>query len=40
MSGDNIEEITEQQIYDYVSEVIAKAVFKYLENIVDTIKNP
>jgi hypothetical protein len=38
MSGDNPEKITEQDIYDYVCDVMAKAVFIYLDDIVDVIK--
>ena len=38
MSGDNPEKITEQDIYDYVCDVMAKAVFIYLDDVVDVIK--
>ncbi len=38
MSGDNPDQITEQHIHDHVCDVMAKAVFIYLDDIVDVIK--
>jgi len=38
MSGDNPDQITEQHIYDHVCDVMAKAVFIYLDDVVDVIK--
>ena len=38
MSGDSPQKITEQDIYNYVCDVLAKSVFIYLDDIVDVLK--
>ena len=39
ISGDNPTEITEQQLYDYVEEFIAKAVSVSVDDVVDFYNN-
>jgi len=40
ISGDNPTEITEQQIFEYVEEFIAKAISVSIDDVVDVMENP